>query len=336
MALSKPLLTLPDMGLILAPFNSGKTSLTQYLCLGSHEKIVAMVIFSKDGRATYEKNYSFVNRLYVHDKWERGIMKDIILLGQKIKRNNPNHHMVVLFDDFIGMQKGFWETEEAQEFITTLRGCNCTLLVSSHKLQGAVSTLQRNNAKKIFIFRQKEPNGIKLMYETWAKGSTNLSDKKEFEQTVLKLPNHHFLYFDSDTNTFTEMMAPHPYDCGCGDEEAHETLQMPKFRLYLHPSDIKEANEGGYELVYGNIENYNLSKLERQVDDAENDFEDDGEPLYRDPEPDPMDKEDELDSDGEKPMDALERLKQAGKKRKKEKEEISDEEEDEVSVILGC
>lgn len=328
--------TLPTLGIVLAPFNSGKTTLLQYFTLTNAEKIVALVIFSKDGIETYEVNYDIVNRKYVHNQWDADSIEKIINLGRKIKRANRNHHIVVYFDDFIGQTKGFFKTDKAKELITTLRSANCTLIVSSHQLQEEVSTLLRNNGKDIFIFRQSEPNGLKLMWDTWGLRSSQFCGFSEFRDKVVKLPKHHFLHFNTDTNTFTEMKTPHPWNCGCGNEAEHVTNQMPHFRLYQHPDDLQDE-EKGYKIVYGNKPEYNLSALERHVEDEDNGFFDDGEPLYREEEPKPKEKQKdkekgkegvESDEDEDAPISHIKALKKAGKRKR---EELLKEAEEEKS-----
>jgi hypothetical protein len=97
-----PLLTLPSLSLIVAPFGSGKTSVVQYLILEQIEKIAGIVLFSNTGHDAWEANYSWLNPLYIYDKFDERIITNLIKLGRRIKRANPDKHLLLIFDDSIG------------------------------------------------------------------------------------------------------------------------------------------------------------------------------------------------------------------------------------------
>ena len=97
-----PLLTLPSLGLIVAPFGSGKTSLVKYLILEQAEKFVGVVIFSNTGRDAWEANYAFLNPLLIYDQWDEEVINKLCALGKRIKKANPDHHLLLIFDDSIG------------------------------------------------------------------------------------------------------------------------------------------------------------------------------------------------------------------------------------------
>lgn len=175
----------------------------------------------------------------------------------------------------------------------------------------------RQNAKSIFAFAQSEPNGVKLMYDTWGRSSSNLNDFAEFQIKLTSLPQYHFMAYD----TGTHLWSSHVIDINT----------IPKFRYFLKKEDIKESEELGLQLVYGNSEGYNLSSLEQSPDEILDFSDDDQEPLFLDQEPqedenlegiDPLDPEDDavedLKADLKPKKRSLEPKEKKSKKAKKE------------------
>lgn len=263
------LLSFPTLALILGPFESGKTSLLKYLILENISNIVCIVIFSNTGRDTYESNYGFVNERYVYSEWDSDIIDKLIRLGKKIKRANPKHELLVVFDDSIGMAKNIFSGKESKKLLTTLRHYNISIIISTHQLQSEVTTLIRNNLKDIFLFNQNEPHGIKMLTETWGKSSTNLNEPKEFQNTLLALPKNNFLHYNKNTRVWKTGTIPYP---------------LPDFRVYLHPSDHncdKQVVPGNYFGDEENARSYDLSPVERSPDELQSDEEEGNSCLYR-------------------------------------------------------
>lgn len=145
------------------------------------------------------------------------------------------------------MAKGLFDSPEAKKLVTTLRWYNLSIFISIHQLQTHVSTLIRNNVQDVFLFRQNEPRGIKVLYDTWGVSSNNLAAQKDFNTTIMQLEKRHFVAYNVEQRTWKEHTIPWP---------------LPKWRLYLHPSD---TNFEGL-LLYGNAPNYDLSIVERKDD----------------------------------------------------------------------
>jgi GTPase SAR1 family protein len=258
-----PLLSLPSLALILGPFGSGKTSLLRYLILENIQNIVGMVVFSNTGKDTWNTNYSFVNQRYVYDEWDETLIPKLIELGRKIKKANPNHHLLLVFDDSIGMAKSMFTNKDSKRLLTTLRHYNISIVISVHQLQVEVSTLIRNNLKDIFLFQQSEVNGLKLLADTWGKPSNNLNDPKEFINKVSTLPKNTFMHYNKESHEWKSGQCPYP---------------IPEYRVYLHPEDMN----ADVLVLPGNSPNYNLESIEKTADQlVESDAEEDTRDLYR-------------------------------------------------------
>ena len=139
--MSEPLLTLPSLALVIAPYGSGKSSLVKYLILEQIDKIACVVLFSNTGLDAWEQNYSWLNKMYVYDHWDDSIMDRVKKLGKRIKKANPNHHVLMIWDDSIGMSKSLFKSEEFKKILVTLRHYNISILISTHQLQTEVSTV---------------------------------------------------------------------------------------------------------------------------------------------------------------------------------------------------
>jgi len=262
-------INLPSLTLIVAPIKSGKTSLIKYLLLQHVEKLACVLLFSNTGVHAYEKNYSFLNPLYIYDSWDSSIVDRLLILGKKIRKNDPSRHIVVIFDDSVGMAKSLFMGEKAKRLLTTLRHYNISIWISTHQLQNEVPTLVRNNVEDIILFKQHEPYGLHLSFETWGKASTNLNDRSKFEQAINNLEPFHFLIYQKSTSEWSEAVIPHP---------------LPDYRIYLHPSDEQLSNEE-FEMdqqivIYGNKQNYDLKSVEKDLSIQE--IEEDDNDLFRD------------------------------------------------------
>jgi hypothetical protein len=272
------LLTLPSLCLLVAPIGSGKTRLLKYLALLYASRIKCAKIYSNSGRDAYEENYSWINQKYVSDTWDEDGWKNFLSLALRIKKNDPEAMNLLIFDDCIGMAKNLFKSQDAKKLITTLRFYNITLIISVQQIQSEVPTLVRGNLRDLFIFQQTDENGVKVLYESFGKGSQNLNVKSEFENKVLTLEQYHFLHWSRNTREIQEGMCP---------------PELPDFRLYLHPED----KECGKEIIYGNDKNYDLSSIETEEIDIED--EEDDIPLFRkDSEEDENSDEDLSDIEG--------------------------------------
>jgi hypothetical protein len=82
-----------------------QTSLLQYLLLENIGDIACVLLFSNTGIAAYEKNYSWLNPRYIYDTWDDSIIDSLLKLGKRIKQHDSDKHLIVIFDDSIGMAK---------------------------------------------------------------------------------------------------------------------------------------------------------------------------------------------------------------------------------------
>lgn len=176
-------------------FGGGKTSLIQYLLLSNISSIGCVILFSNTGVDAYEKNYQWLNPRYIYDSWEDGFTENkLIKLAKRIFKDNPNKHTILIFDDSVGMAKGLFQKESSKHIITTLRHYNVSIIVSTHQIQTEVSTLLRNNASYVFMFRQTEPNGVTVLFETFGAASSNLNNERDFKDAVLHLQPYTFFH----------------------------------------------------------------------------------------------------------------------------------------------
>jgi hypothetical protein len=273
------LLTLPSLCLFVAPIGSGKTTLIKYLALSYADKIKSVKIYSNSGADAYEENYSWVNKKYVSDSFDEENWKNFLQLAKRIKKNDPEAINLLIFDDCIGMAKNLFKSQDAKRLITTLRFYNITLIISVQQIQSEVSTLIRNNLRDLFVFQQSDDHGVKVLYESYGKGSQNLNNKTEFETKMLNLEKFHFLHWNRNTRTINEHMVP---------------KDLPDFRLYLH----REDKECGKQLICEDRKLYNLSKIEEKEVVIE-DEEDDNEPLFANSDSEEEEEEEEELSDVE-------------------------------------
>jgi hypothetical protein len=274
---SMPLLTLPSLAVVVAPYGSGKTSILKFLILEQCEKIAGIVLFSNTGRDAWNENYSWLNPLYIYDRFDEEIIARLKKLGKRIKKANPDHHLVLIFDDSVGLAKSMFKGPEAKKLLTTLRHYGVSILISTHQLQTEVSTLIRNNVRDLILFQQSDPAGTKIAAETWGLPSTNLNNIKEFQAKIGSLPKYHFLHYNTQTHFWQTCQIPYP---------------LPDFRIALHPSDTFVE---GKKIVYGNASNYDLSSIERPEDEIDEIDDDEKTPLYR--------KDPETDSDADRDVD---------------------------------
>lgn len=259
-------------------FSGGKTSLIKFLLLEHVEQITCVALFSNTGIHGYEKNYSFLNPRYIFDEWNPTFIRGQFLpLIQKIHKNDPSKHSLLIFDDSIGMAKSLFGSPDSKRLITTLRHYGCSLIISLHQLQSEASTLIRNNITDLFLFRQTEPNGINIMYENYGKGSSNLSNKSEFTDTLMHLEDFNFLHYTRRTSRFQKSIIPYSL--------------MPNFRIYLHPEDKDFPGS----VFFGNNKEYNLSSIEKDLTIIEEDVDDAN--LFRNPEQEQTHEEMQLDNE---------------------------------------
>lgn len=304
------LLTLPTLCLIIAPFGSGKTTLLKYLLLEQLQNIAGVVVISATGIDSYSTNYSFLNKKYIYDSWSDDFISRICKLGKKIKKHDPSKHLVLIFDDSIGIAKGLFKKEENKKIFTQLRHFNISVLISQHQIQNETTTLIRKNAKDVILFCESEVNGLKMLYESFGRSSANLSQFSDFEQKIRGLPKYHFLHWNRDTKIFVEGSAP---------------SDLPNFRIVLHPEDLKEKEK---MLLYGNREGYNLSLIEKNEEEVEEISDDDHE-LFRETkdannEEDSLDEGEDIGSEEETECEELEEdLEEFDQKSKKRPREDS-------------
>lgn len=251
---------LPNLSLLIAPVGSGKSSIIKYLVLKHASLLPFVIIFSNIGVDAYEENYGYLNPKYIRDEFDQDFLDSILKLAKKIRSKDPTRRFLVIFDDVIGMAKKLFSTTKAKRLLTTMRHYGISIVVSVQQLQNEVTTLIRNNTEEVFFFKQSDPAGLKLAYETWGRPSGNLQDRKEFDKTLKELEDHTFLHYSRSGQTWNKGKTPYP---------------LPDFRLRLHPED----NDCGKPvIIYGNKDNYNLSSIEKAIDLM--DVEDDKEPLY--------------------------------------------------------
>lgn len=166
-----------------------------------------------------------------------------------------------MFDDAIGLAKNLFTSKESESLIVSLRHYGISLWIFSHQIQRQIPTLLQNQVKELVVFKQNEPVGLRTIWQNFGVGS-NFNSFEDFQSKLLSLPKFHFLHFRSENRSFREEFVPVVQD----------------FRLFLHPSD----KECGLELVHGNIENYDLSIVERKYNLE--DINEDPNPMRRDQE----------------------------------------------------
>lgn len=238
---------LPCLALTIAPFKSGKTTLLKHFVLKHSKKWKAVILFGTTVRTAYDKEYSWLNKRYTSDEFNEDKLREVMKLGKKIKQaTNGEGHILLAFDDPIGLDDSLFEKKENKKILTTLRHYNIDMWICTHRLQNEVTTLTRNNATDVFLYRNAEPNGIKLMYETWGRSSTNLHDKNDFTYAVQSLKKFEFMHYNTERRSWSKNKLEAP---------------VPPFRLYLHPDDKKITD---MPVVYGNKENFNLKSIEEE------------------------------------------------------------------------
>ena len=84
MCIDMPLISLPNLTLILSPIGGGKTSLIKFLILEHIDKIACCLLFSTTGVYGYEKNYKFLNQKFIYDTWDQNIVEKLMKLGAKV------------------------------------------------------------------------------------------------------------------------------------------------------------------------------------------------------------------------------------------------------------
>ena len=97
------LISLPSISLILSPIGGGKTSLIKFLLLQHIQNIVCCLIFSNTRIDAYEKNYKFLNPKFIRDTWDDNIIPKVLKLAKRIKKHNPEKHIILIFNDSIGI-----------------------------------------------------------------------------------------------------------------------------------------------------------------------------------------------------------------------------------------
>lgn len=273
------LVKLPALITIVAPLDSGKTTLVKYLMFEHRNDFVGGVVFSLSGINEWEKNFPYINQKYIYEEWDMTVLESLIDLAKKIKKHSQGkHHMFIIFDDFIGMTKGLFRQEKAKALLTTLRQVNITVFISAHQIQGEVTPLTRNNTTNGIMFPQSEKHGIDIMFSNWVQQTGVYDTVDLFKKQLTSLEDRHFLHYIRKTRELQEASVP--------------VEDIPNFRLNFSQDDEEEAQQMGQILVGGNIYGYDLSSIERQADslnlqdvdtsdlfrkDGQNDEEDDGE-----------------------------------------------------------
>lgn len=92
-----PILSLPTLALTVGKFGAGKTSLLKYLLLDNIDKFVGCLVFSNTG-VDAPQNYDFVNPRYIYSEFRPEVIKNLLKLGKKIKKANPDHHILLILD----------------------------------------------------------------------------------------------------------------------------------------------------------------------------------------------------------------------------------------------
>lgn len=88
--------------LICGPFGGGKSALIKFLVWENIEKIACIVVHSQTGEDSYQHNYNWVNERYIHTTWDPDIVKKIISLGKRIKKeSNDTKYVMWILDDFV-------------------------------------------------------------------------------------------------------------------------------------------------------------------------------------------------------------------------------------------
>ncbi len=135
--------------------------------------------------------------------------------------------------------------------ITTAKNKNAVLMFGAHRMKGVLSTLARQMSSKVFMSKTTEPNDVEGMWNIWGKVASNALTKDDFTDTINHLPKNHFLFFNMEDSSLTQVHVNPPYK---------------PFRIYLHPEDAEDAKKLNLELLYGNYMQFQLQEIERDID----------------------------------------------------------------------
>ena len=242
-----PLLFHPEFGMhpltvIVGGTGEAKTTLIKNLIYDAAEKIAGMMVFTKSRDISLRKDYDFLNAVYVRP-YSDDMLEILMQKGSSIVKNHPDQYLVVVFDDCTDDIASIGLTKKTVDMITRMRKYNITMITSGHGIQTTVTTMVKNNATRLILFRGIDPKGMEIAYQWVGKRSLNLHVKQDFDRTYNTLQRYFFLTWDRESSTFV----------------SGKTAVIDPFRLYMKKQDLEFT---GGQIVYGNKHNFNWSKLE--------------------------------------------------------------------------
>jgi len=281
----------PFIALLCARPDWGKTTMIKYIALQLASLYACVFVIAASGEEEYAKDWDWLNKRFIFTDFEyeekyvdskgkersrvKLILPKIMNAALKVKKSGTGKRTLVIVDDYMGLGKKIVSGKQWSGFITTNRKRDTDVILSAHQYQNFTSTLLRNIFTDQILGRQKESNGVKLLYNTFGKDSKEEFTFAKWEQLIRRdIQPHEFIHRNEETNTWKSIK-----------------VCTVDFRFYSVPEDL---NCGKEMIVIGNVDNIDLSTFEKGESerDKTNDIVDNA-PMFRDPDsvnnPDPDD-----------------------------------------------
>ena len=242
-----PLLYHPEfemhpLTVIVGGTGESKTTLIKNLIYDAAEKIAGMVVFTNSRNISLRKDYDFLNSVYVRP-YSDDMLEILMQKGAGIVKNHPDQYLVVVFDDCSDDIASIGLTKKTIDMITRMRKYNIAMITSGHGIQSTQTTMVKNNATRLIIFRGIDSKGMDIVYKWVGQRSLNLHVKQEFHHTYNTLQRYFFLTWDKESSNFV----------------MGKTSVIDPFRLYMKKEDLEFT---GGQIIFGNKHNFDWSKLE--------------------------------------------------------------------------
>jgi GTPase SAR1 family protein len=170
--------TIPNISLIIAPPNCGKTYLVKYLLtdLYINKKIKYGVVFCSTNFNT--NNFDYIPEKYIYSSYQDDIITNLIDIQiNQIKENKKAEPCFIVFDDMIGMIN--FQSKTLTELFTKYRHYNITVLLTTQYIY-KIPPLIRECSTFIFLFFVTSRRSLKAAFECFFCHFDNIEQCKKF------------------------------------------------------------------------------------------------------------------------------------------------------------
>ena len=171
---------IPNISLICAPPNSGKTYLVKYLLnqLYNKKKIYFGVVFCSSSFNT--ENFDYIPDKYLYSRYDENIILNLMNIQQEqINLNGKENSKTafIVFDDMLGLIN--FKSQLIIELFTKYRHYNIQILLTTQYIY-AIPPLLRECSTFCFVFHITSYRSIKAMYECFFGDFETFNECKKF------------------------------------------------------------------------------------------------------------------------------------------------------------